>query len=177
MKFLFLVFILAQSAWSMDFFEIKEKTIDGKEIKMSDFKGKTLLIVNIASQCGYTSQLSELESLHQKMKGKNVVVIGVPTNDFGGQTPEADAQMKEFCQKKYSVTFPLLSKRTIQGKEKRDLYVFLTEKTPTKLRGEVSWNFEKFIVSPKGVVTTRFRSSMDPMDKEVVSALENASRL
>jgi glutathione peroxidase len=174
MKYLFYVLSLffIYSAHAQDFYKIKERTIDGKEITMGDFKGKTLLIVNIASQCGYTSQLQDLEALFQKYKNKGLIVLGVPTNDFGGQTPEDDSSMKEFCQKKYNVTFPLLSKQTISGANKRELYKFLTEKTPKKLQGEVGWNFEKFLINKEGEVVTRMRSSMNPLDSEMTSKIE-----
>ncbi len=157
---------------AQDFYNLKDQTIDGKEIAMSEYKGKTLLIVNIASQCGYTSQLKDLEALYQKYKDKGLVILGVPTNDFGGQTPEDDAGMKDFCQKKYNVSFPLLSKKTITGMNKRDLYKYLTEKTSKKIQGEVGWNFEKFLVNKKGEVVTRMRSSMNPMETDMTTKIE-----
>jgi glutathione peroxidase len=130
------------------------------------------MIVNIASQCGYTPQLSALESLHQKYQAKGFVLLGAPTNDFNGQTPESDEGMKEFCSKKYNVTFPLLNKRTVQGKEKRPLYLYLTEKTPKKFQAEIGWNFEKFVVNKKGEVVGRFRPSLSPDDKSITDLIE-----
>ncbi len=168
---LFLVLLMSEAIAS-DFYSIKDKGIDGKEFSMDSLKGKVVLIVNIASQCGYTPQLENLESLHKKYKEKGLVILGVPTNDFGGQTPQDDKGMQEFCQKNYNVTFPLLSKKTVQGKEKRALYKFLTEQTPKNLQGEVGWNFEKFLISKKGVVITRMRSSLDPLDKEMLNKIE-----
>lgn len=164
--------ITFSSVMAQDIYKIQEQAIDGKAISMNEFKGKTLLIVNIASQCGYTSQLKDLETLYQKYKDKGLIVLGVPTNDFGGQTPEDDAGMKEFCQKKYNVTFPLLTKKTISGINKRELYRYLTEKTPKKLQGEVGWNFEKFLINKKGEVVTRMRSSLSPLDTEMTSKIE-----
>lgn len=171
MKFLIL-FLLSFSAFAQDIYQIKEKSIEGKEVSLGDYKGKVLLIVNIASQCGYTPQLDKLEALHKQYKDKGLVVLGVPTNDFGGQTPEDDAAMKEFCSKKYNVTFPLLSKKTVQGKDKRPLYKYLTEKTSKDLKGEIGWNFEKFLISRKGEVVGRMKSSVEPMDKEMTSKIE-----
>lgn len=172
MRFLLVLICLTSSVFAQTIYGIKEKTIDGQEFATDSLKGKVVLIVNIASQCGYTPQLSGLESLYQKYKGKDFVLLGVPTNDFGGQTPESDEGMKEFCSKKYNVTFPLLNKRTVQGNEKRPLYKFLTEKTPKKLQAEVGWNFEKFLVNKKGEVVDRFRSSMSPDDKELQKKIE-----
>lgn len=174
MKFLMslLSLIFTSNLLAQEIYQIKEQTIEGKEISMNDFKGKTLLIVNIASQCGYTSQLKDLETLFQKYKDKGLVVLGVPTNDFGGQTPEDDSSMKEFCQKKYNVSFPLLAKKTISGINKRELYKYLTEKTPKNLQGEVGWNFEKFLINKKGEVVTRMRSSLNPLETEMTSKIE-----
>jgi glutathione peroxidase len=149
MRSFILMLFLTTSVFAQEIYSVKEKSIDGKEFLMSDLKGKAVLIVNIASQCGYTKQLEALEALHQQYKVKGLVVLGVPTNDFGGQTPEDDKAMLEFCSKKYNVTFPLLTKKTIQGKEKRELYKILTEKTEGKLKGDVAWNFVKFLVNKK----------------------------
>jgi glutathione peroxidase len=164
--------LLTTGAFAQDLYSVKEKSIDGKEFLMSDLKGKAVLIVNIASQCGYTKQLESLEALYQKYKAKGLVVLGVPTNDFGGQTPEDDKAMAEFCSKKYNVTFPLLSKKTIQGKEKRELYKMLTEQTAEKMKGEVAWNFVKFLVNKKGEVVGRFSSDVKPTDSELTSKIE-----
>ncbi len=145
---------------------IKEKTIDGQDFSTDSLKGKVVLIVNIASQCGYTPQLSGLEALYQKYKSKNFVLLGVPTNDFGGQTPEDDKGMKEFCTKKYNVTFPLLNKRTVQGKEKRPLYQVLAANE------DIGWNFEKFLINKKGDVVGRFKSGVSPDDKDLQKKIE-----
>jgi glutathione peroxidase len=172
MKLLLLALLTSFSAYSSQFYGIMDKNINGNEFSMSQLKNKVVLVVNIASQCGYTSQLEKLEALFQKYKTKDFVVLGVPTNDFGGQTPESDKEMMEFCSKNYKATFPILTKKTIQGKEKRELYKFLTEKTSKNLQGEVGWNFEKFLINKNGDVVNRFRSSMDPMDKELTSKIE-----
>lgn len=174
MRFVLLILALMTSAFAQEIYTIKEKSIKGEEFKMTDLKNKTVLIVNIASQCGYTGQLDGLEKLYQKYKAKNFVIVGVPTNDFGGQTPEDDKGMLEFCQKNYSVTFPILTKKTVQGKEKRELYKYLTEKTPKEYQGDVSWNFEKFLVNKEGKVIGRFKSSVKPDDSELVKKIEGA---
>lgn len=175
MRISIIMILLLVSSWGFarDFYSIKDKSIEGKEISMNDFKGKVLLIVNIASQCGYTPQLEKLEVLYKKYQKKNFVVLGVPTNDFGGQTPEDDQAMKEFCQKNYQVSFPLLKKATVKGKEKRELYKFLTEETPKRFQAEVGWNFEKFLIDRKGQVRGRFRSSMGPLDPSLLKEIES----
>lgn len=174
MRFLMIFFALMTHAMAQDFYSISEKSIKGEDFKMSSLKGKTALIVNIASQCGYTNQLDGLESLYKKYKDKNFVVVGVPTNDFGGQTPEDDKGMLEFCQKNYNVTFPVLTKKTIQGKEKRELYKFLTEKTPKEFQGDVAWNFEKFLINKEGNVIGRYKSSVKPDDSELLKKIESS---
>jgi glutathione peroxidase len=172
MRIFLLSFLFTSLVFAQDIYSIKEKSITGEDFLMSSLKGKVVLIVNIASQCGYTPQLEKLEELYLKYKAKGLVVLGVPTNDFGGQTPEDDKAMLEFCSKKYKATFPILTKKTIQGKEKRELYKLLTEKTPKNLQGEVGWNFEKFLISKKGEVVNRMRPSLDPMDEEMFSKIE-----
>ena len=166
---LLLVLILAfvGQAFAQEFYNITEKSIKGEDFKMSSLKEKVALIVNIASQCGYTSQLEGLESLYKKYQTKNFVVVGVPTNDFGGQTPEDDKAMLEFCQKNYNATFPILTKKTVKGEEKRELYKFLTEKSPKEFQGNIGWNFEKFLINKNGKVVGRFGSSTSPDDKKL----------
>lgn len=174
MRFLVALIALMGVAFAGNFYSIQEKSIQGKPFPMSELKGKTVLVVNIASQCGFTGQLDDLEALYQKYKGKNFVVLGVPTNDFGGQTPEDDKAMLEFCQKNYNVTFPVLTKKTILGKEKRELYKFLTEESPKEFQGDVGWNFVKFLVNKEGKVIDRYTSMVGPSDKDLVKKIESA---
>lgn len=174
MRLVIILLFYLSSTWASDFYEISEKTIKGEDVKLSQYKGKVLLVVNIASQCGYTGQLEDLEALYKKYSQKNFVVLGVPTNDFGGQTPEDDKEMLQFCQRSYNVTFPLLSKKTILGKDKRELYKYLTEKSPKTFQGEVGWNFEKFLVNKSGEVIGRYKSSVKPMDKDLIRKIESS---
>lgn len=173
MKFLLALLVFTTTAFAADIYSIKEKSIKGDAFDMASLKGKTVLVVNIASQCGYTSQLEGLESLYKKYQNKNFVILGVPTNDFGGQTPEDDKGMLEFCQKNYQVTFPILTKRTVKGDEKRELYKYLTEKTPVGIKGEIGWNFEKFLVDKNGKVVGRYGSSTKPSDSELLRKIES----
>jgi glutathione peroxidase len=174
MRFLLVLFFITQTAIAADFYAIKDKSIKGEEFKMADLKGKAVLIVNIASQCGFTGQLDDLDGLYRKYKDKNFLVLGVPTNDFGGQTPEDDKTMLEFCQKNYNVSYPILTKRTIKGKEKRELYKFLTEESGKDFQGDVGWNFEKFLVNKEGKVIGRFSSYTKPDDGDLVKKIETA---
>lgn len=176
MKFLmFLCVLLPTLSWG-GFYDLKEMSIEGKEYDFKALKGKVVLVANIASQCGYTSQLEDLEALWKKYKGRGLVVLGVPTNDFGGQTPEDDKGMKEFCQKNYSVSFPLLNKRTVKGAEMRPLFKYLTKESKKELQGDVSWNFEKFLLDKNGTLVARFGSSTKPMDSEITKKIEELAK-
>lgn len=172
LKYLFLLSLFSFNLYAQDFYTITDKTIKGEEIKMDVYKGKVLLIVNIASQCGFTSQLDDLQKLYDKYQAQGLVVLGVPTNDFGEQTPEDDKGMAEFCSKTYNVKFPLLKKGTILGKDQRPLYTFLTKKSDKDFQGDVGWNFVKFLVSKEGKVVDRFTSLVNPMNKSVTEAIE-----
>jgi glutathione peroxidase len=165
MKWLILSCLFSSSVFA-GFYDIKEKSINGKEFPMAGLKGKTVLVVNIASQCGYTTQMTDLEALYQKYKAKGFVLVGVPTNDFGGQTPEDDKAMMEFCQKNYSASFPILTKKSILGKEKRELYTVLDGGK------EVKWNFEKILVNKKGEVVGRYESRVKPLDGDLTRDIE-----
>lgn len=168
----FIFCLLFSTSVFAGFYDVKEKSIDGKDFNMDTLKGKTVLVVNIASQCGYTTQMTDLEALYQKYKGKGFVLVGVPTNDFGGQTPEDDKAMLEFCQKNYSATFPILTKKSILGKDKRELYKVLTDQPAKKFQAEVSWNFEKILVNKTGEVVGRYKASTKPLDEALTKDIE-----
>lgn len=170
MQYLMGILLFVSSAFGASFYEVKDQNIKGETFKMSELKGKTVLVVNIASQCGYTKQLGALEDLYKKYQSKGFVVLGVPTNDFGGQTPEADQEVLEFCQKNYDVTFPILKKGTILGKDQRELYKVLTAKP---FQGDVKWNFEKFLVDKNGKVVARYESKVTPDNSELVKKIES----
>ena len=149
------------------------KGLDGKDVKLADYKGKVVVLVNVASKCGMTPQYKELEALYGKYKEKGLVVIGVPANEFGGQEPGTDAEIKEFCTKEYSVTFPMLSKAVVKGDGICPLYEFLTgEKTNAGFSGEIKWNFTKFVVSREGKVVKRMEPKVKVSDEEVVKVIE-----
>lgn len=142
----------------------------GKEVNLNAYKNKTLLIVNIASRCGYTGQLEGLEKLHNKYKERGFKVIGIPSNDFGKQTPENDQDMKKFCLLNYGVSFPLTTKVSVSGSKKHALIAGLIALSSNK--EEVAWNFEKFLIDKNGKVVNRFKSSIAPEDETLTSAIE-----
>lgn len=170
---LFSMVTMSSPAADAPFYAIKVKDIDGKERSLSDYKGKVLLIVNVASECGLTPQYAGLEALHKKYQAKGVTVLGFPCNDFGGQEPGTEKEIKEFCLKRYQVTFPMFEKVVVVGKEKHALYEFLTGKAAT-FPGEVSWNFGKFLISKEGKVIKRFDPDTEPEAQEVTEAIEKA---
>ncbi|MFL5340909.1 MAG: glutathione peroxidase [Gemmataceae bacterium] len=149
------------------------KGLDGKDVDLSQYKGKVVLFVNVASQCGLTPQYKGLEKLYEKYSDKGLVVIGVPANQFGSQEPGTDAEISTFCTSKYGVTFPMLSKVVVKGDGICPLYDFLTRKEANpKLNGEIIWNFEKFLVGRNGEVVNRFPPRTTPEDPKVTKAIE-----
>ena len=152
----------------------KATDIDGKEFDFSKLKGKALLIVNVASQCGATSQYEGLQALSEFFKDKGLVVLAFPTNDFGAQEPGTNEEIKKFCTSNYSVSFPIFAKGPVKGEKKPPLFEYLTTaENPDKV-GDIGWNFEKFLVGKDGKLLRRFSTSITPYDKELVSAIESA---
>ena len=151
------------------------KTIDGKEQKLSDYKGKVVMLVNVASKCGYTKQYTPLQSVYQRYADQGFVILGFPANNFGGQEPGTEEQIKEFCSSKYNVTFPLMSKISVAGDDKHPLYKFLTdEQTGKDFAGDIGWNFTKFLVDRNGNLIGRFATKTSPDDATVTAAIEKA---
>jgi len=148
----------------------KMKGIEGNEVDLAQFKGKVVLVVNVASKCGYTPQYEGLQALYAKYKNDGLVVLGVPSNDFDMQEPGTDAEIKDFCTTNYKVTFPMLSKVAVKGPGKVDLYKVLTAATSDKK--EVGWNFEKFLINRKGEVVGRYKSAVEPNSDELVKAIK-----
>ena len=155
--------------------DFEHKTIDGESRSLSAFKGKALLIVNVASRCGLTPQYAGLEELYRAMKDKGLVVLGFPCNQFGAQEPGTEADIKQFCETRYSATFPMFSKIDVNGPKRHPLYDWLTkQKTAPDGPGDVKWNFAKFVVDKKGEVSARFAPPTDPGDPALVAAIEKA---
>jgi glutathione peroxidase len=162
---------LADSAPALQ--NIPLKDINGKDTSLKDYSGKVILLVNVASKCGNTPQYAGLEALYEKYKDKGFVIIGVPSNDFAGQEPGSPEEIKAFCTQNYGVTFPLMAKVHVKGKEKCALYAALTG-GDAPFPGEVKWNFGKFLIDRNGQVIKRFEPSVKPETPEVVQAIEAA---
>lgn len=150
--------------------DIAVNTITGEEKKLSDYAGKVLLIVNVASYCGYTPQYKGLEALNQKYQAAGLRILGFPCNDFGMQEPGSNQEILQFCTRNYGVSFEMFDKVHAKGGQKHPLYQRLTE--AVEPIGDVSWNFEKFLISKQGEVVARFRSSVSPESAELVAAIE-----
>lgn len=147
-------------------------SIDGKPTPLADYKGKVVLIVNVASQCGYTPQYSALESIYEKYKDRGFVILGFPANNFGAQEPGTNEEIKTFCTRKYNVTFPMYAKISVKGADKAPLYTYLTEQTGPSISGEIKWNFTKFLVDRNGNVVQRFEPAVTPDSKEITGGIE-----
>ena len=155
---------------SADIYEQSINDIGGKPMTLKEYKGQVVLVTNIATKCGYTPQLKGLEDLYQKFKGQGFTVLGIPSNDFGGQTPEAEGEVKKFCKLNYGVTFPLTSKTVVKGNDKHPLVAAIIK--ASEKNDEIGWNFEKFLINSQGQVVARYPSSVKPMDPTVISKIE-----
>jgi len=151
--------------------DLVAKDINNQEVKLSDYKGKVLLIVNVASKCGFTKQYEGLQKIYEKYKDDGFEVLGFPCNDFGGQEPGTNEEIKEFCSLNFNVTFPMFDKVKVLGEEKHPLFKVLTD-NPNTGTSNIKWNFEKFIISKNGDVVDRFRSITKPESKKLISVIE-----
>ena len=150
--------------------DISVKTINGLEKKLAEYGGNVLLIVNVASYCGYTPQYSGLEELNKKYGSQGLKVLGFPCNDFGAQEPGTNSEIAQFCETKYGVTFEMFDKVAALGSSKHPLYKTLT--SSVEPQGDVAWNFEKFLISKQGEVVARFKSGVAPNDSSLIAAIE-----
>ncbi len=166
-------FLVAGTALAGSIYDIPVKTLDGKDASLSDYKGKVMLIVNVASRCGNTKQYTELQKLHEEMGKEGLAVLGFPCNDFGAQESGTPAEIREFCDTKYKVTFPLYEKVVVKGADKHPLYELLSGKD-SPFPGDVKWNFGKFLVDKKGKVVKRFEPGVKPDAPEVTEAIKKA---
>ncbi len=175
MKTLLTILLCLMQASSPNFFNFSLTTIDGEPAPLQQFHGKVVLIVNVASMCGYTPHYKQLQELHQRFGKQGLVVIGVPCNDFGAQEPGTNAEIKEFCSSQYGVTFPMMSKVVVKGKDKHPLYAWLTSGDGNeKFAGDIPWNFEKFLIGKNGHILARFNYKTKPDDPAVISAIQSA---
>lgn len=152
-------------------YNIVVKDMDGKDVKLSDFKGKVLLIVNVASKCGYTPQYEGLQKIYEKYKEKGFEILAFPCNDFKGQEPGTNEEIKEFCTSTYGVSFKLFNKIKVLGDDREPLYELLINSDSVD-KGDVKWNFEKFLISKDGEIVGRFRSKVKPEGEELTSEIE-----
>ncbi len=168
---LILFMMLSIGIASGSIFELKATNIDGSEVSISNYKGKVLLVVNTASRCGFTPQYKSLEKLYKKYKEHDFIVLAFPSNDFR-QELSTDEEIKDFCEA-YELSFPIFAKGKVKGFEKQEVFKYLTEESNGKSRGEIRWNFEKFLVSREGKLVKRFRSSVDPNQDEISEAIKS----
>ena len=156
-------------------YDFKMKNIDGKEVSLSEYKGKVVMIVNVASLCGNTPQYKDIEAMYEKYKDKGLVVLGFPANNFMGQEPGSDEKIKSFCSREYHVTFPMFSKISVKGSDMHPLYKFLTEKSENGvLDAPVKWNFQKFLIGKDGKVITSIGNHTSVTEADVVKEVEKA---
>ena len=146
------------------------KTIDGQDKSLADYKGKALLLVNTASKCGYTKQYQGMEELYNQYKNRGFEILAFPANNFLFQEPGSNEEIKKFCELKFKTTFPLFAKTSVKGKDINPLYQYLTKESG--FNGDISWNFNKFLIAPDGKVIARYDSKVEPTSKELTEALE-----
>ena len=163
------------SAEPKSIYDFTLRSIDGPPVRLKSYSGKVVLLVNVASKCGFTPQYAALESLYEKYKDKGLVIVGVPANNFMSQEPGTDEEIKKFCSNKYNVTFPMMSKVSVLGDDKTPLYVFLTGKdTDPQFAGDIKWNFTKFLFDRNGNPVARFEPNVTPDSPQVTAAIESA---
>ncbi|MDF7826899.1 glutathione peroxidase [Pontiellaceae bacterium B12227] len=156
-------------------YDVEAVTITGETVKLEAYKGKTLLIVNTASKCGFTGQYDGLQALYETYRDKGFVVLGFPSNDFLKQEPGTDDEIASFCKLNYGVTFPMFGKISVKGADQHPLYTFLTSKESNpEFSGKISWNFNKFLISPDGKIINRYGSRTKPSDKKLIEAIEES---
>lgn len=154
-------------------YDFKVESIDGETVDLSKYKGKTVLLINVASRCGYTKQYTDMQDVYTKYKDKGLVVLGFPCNQFGKQEPGDEKEIKEFCTEKFGVSFPMFSKVEVNGDQQAPLYKYLTSlDTKPKASGDISWNFEKFLIGPDGKVIGRYASKVNPSSKQMLKVIE-----
>jgi glutathione peroxidase len=155
-----------------DVLSVPFETITGERTSLNDFAGKAVLIVNVASECGFTPQYAGLQALYEEWSDSGFVVLGFPANDFGAQEPGSNEEILEYCTSRFNVTFPMMAKVSVKGPDKHPLFTYLTEQSP--LAGEIKWNFTKFLLDKEGRVVARFDTSVEPRSPEVRDAIRKA---
>jgi glutathione peroxidase len=177
MKIVMCLFFCAAAVMAADksVYDFALNSIDGQPAPLAVYKGKVVLLVNVASRCGFTPQYAALESTYENYKNRGLVIVGVPANNFGAQEPGTNQEIKTFCSSKFHVTFPMMAKVSVKGEDITPLYQFLTDKAMNpQTGGAIQWNFTKFLIGPDGRVITRFEPDVTPDSPQVTSAIEKA---
>jgi glutathione peroxidase len=172
-----IVFLAAglTAAQAASIYDFTMKSIDGQPVSLKSYSGKVVMLVNVASRCGFTPQYAGLESLYEKYKDRGLVIVGIPANNFAQQEPGTNEEIKKFCSSKYNVSFPMMAKVSVLGEDKTPLYQFLTDKTQDpQFGGDIKWNFTKFLIDRNGKLIARFEPNVTPDSPEVQSAVESA---
>ena len=165
----------ATAAQAAGIYDFTMKSIDGQPVSLKTYSGKVVLLVNVASRCGFTPQYAGLEALYEKYKDRGLVIVGIPANNFGSQEPGTNDEIKTFCSRTYHVSFPMMSKVSVKGDDKTPLYQFLTDKSANpQIGGEIQWNFTKFLFARNGQPLSRFEPNVTPDSPQVISAVESA---
>jgi glutathione peroxidase len=163
------------AAHAASIYDYTMRSIDGESVSLKSYSGKVVLLVNVASRCGFTPQYAGLEALYEKYKDRGLVIVGVPANNFASQEPGTNEEIKKFCSMKYNVTFPMMAKVSVLGDDQTPLYKFLTDKSANpKVGGDIKWNFTKFLFDRKGNPVARFEPAVTPDSPEVQAAIESA---
>ena len=172
-----MLFLAAGVGWATPktIYDFTMRSIDGDQVSLGAYKGKVVLLVNVASKCGFTPQYTALEAVYEKYKDRGLVIVGVPANNFMSQEPGTDAEIKTFCSTKYNVKFPMMSKVSVKGDDKTPLYTFLTDpSSDPQFAGDIKWNFTKFLFDRSGKPVARFEPATKPDSPEVTAAVEAA---
>ena len=172
-----MLFLAAGVGWAAPktIYDFTMRSIDGDQVSLGAYKGKVVLLVNVASKCGFTPQYTALEAVYEKYKDRGLVIVGVPANNFMSQEPGTDAEIKTFCSTKYNVKFPMMSKVSVKGDDKTPLYTFLTDpSSDPQFAGDIKWNFTKFLFDRSGKPVARFEPNVKPDSPEMVAAIEGA---
>ncbi len=163
-------FNISNAKYEKNFFNYKIKDINGKNLDLSNYKNKTILLVNVASNCGFTSQYSNLQELYDKYKNKGFVVLGVPSNQFGGQEPGNNDEIKNFCETNFNITFPMTSKFDVKGEKAHPIYLWAKENHGNS--AVPKWNFHKILINKEGKIEETFNSFINPMSKKIIKKIE-----
>ena len=167
---MFSLFGKVEAKYEKLFFDLSIKSINGEELNLKQFKGKTILIVNVASKCGFTKQYNGLQTLYEKYQDKNFIIIGIPSNQFGGQEPGSNKEIKDFCETNFNITFPLTDKVDVKGKNLHEIYSWAKENHGKSTIPK--WNFHKILINKNGKIQETFNSFIDPLSTKIIKEIE-----